>query len=49
LHAGENFGEFVGVDAEVVESGGSGEAGVGLGGEVSWVAFGGVVACFFVC
>jgi hypothetical protein len=34
------------VDAEVVEGRRSGEAGVGFGGEVGWVAFGGVVAWF---
>jgi hypothetical protein len=43
---GEDFRELVGVDAEVVEGRRSGEAGVGFGGEVGWVAFGGVVAWF---
>ena len=49
LHAGEDFAELVGVDAQVVERGGGGEAGVGFGGEVGWMAFGGVVAWRVVC
>lgn len=32
MHAGEDFGEFVRVDAEVVEGGGGGEFGVRFGG-----------------
>lgn len=44
LHAGEDLAELVGVDAEVVEDRGLGEARVRFGGEVGWVAFGGVLA-----
>ena len=44
LHAGEDLAEFVGVDAQVVEGGGVGEARVRFGGEVGGVAFGGVLA-----
>ena len=40
----ENRRVLVGVDAQVVQGGGLGEAGGGFGGEVGWVAFGGVLA-----
>jgi hypothetical protein len=46
LHPGEDFGEGVGVDAEVVEGGGGvgGEFEVGFGRQVGGVAAAGVVA-----
>jgi hypothetical protein len=44
LHAGEDLGQFVGVDAEVVKGIGGGEASVRFLGQVGGVAFGCVFA-----